>query len=505
MPAAVRLSGDQLTPDDVASVARGAPVEITSAAVERLRAGRRVVQRALAAGDAVYGLTTGLGTGVSRRLDDHEVSEFSARTLHGRANAVGAPLAREAVRAAMVVRLHGLCSGGAGVSPGIAEALSALLNSGVHPVIPGTGSVGAGDLCLLAHLGLVLLGEGEAEWQGKRIPGAEALARAGIESVVVGPKDGLAICSSSAVSVGIAALGVVSARDLLDAAQVAAALSMEGFRANLSPLDERAVAARPAPGQAWAAAGLRTLLTGGSLTQGGAARRLQDPLSFRCVSQVHGALRWALDQLAQALASELGGAADNPLVVIEDDELISTGNFHTPALALALDTVAIAVAQVAALIAERPARLASERLSGLPANLTPLGAGWSGIAPLMKTALALTVEIRHRATPLALDPRTSADGIEDDSTNAVQAAQRLREQLDRLRLVIALELVCAAQAVDLATPERLGRGTAAAYAVVRAFAEPLREDRSLGSDIDRVAGEALAGGRLLAEVREALL
>ncbi len=403
----------------------------------------------------------------------------------------------------MAVRLNGLCAGGAGASPAVAEALAALLNAGVHPIIPASGSVGAGDVCLLAHLGLVLLGEGEAECHGERIPGAQARARAGIAPVVVGPKDGLAICSSSAVSVGIAALGLVTALELLDAAQVTAALSMEGFRANVSPLDERAVAARPAPGQAWAAAGLRVLLAGGELARRGTARRLQDPLSFRCASQVHGTLHWALEQLASAVASELNGAGDNPLVLIEDDELISTGNFHTAALAL--DAVAIAVAQVAAVIAERPARLGSEQTSGLPANLTPLGAGRSGIAPLLKTALALTVEIRHRAAPLALDPRTSADGVEDDSTNAVQAALRLHEQRDRLRLLIALELVCAAQAVDLAAPKPLGHGTSAAQAVVRACAEPLHEDRSLGPDIDRVASEAITSSRLLARVRETLV
>lgn len=505
MPSAVVLTGGRLTPAEVETVARdGARVEIDPIASERLRASRAVVERALAANDEVYGLTTGLGARVGRRLDEREVSEFSARTLRGRATAVGPPLTREAVRAAMVVRLNGFCAGGAGVSPPVAEALAALLNAGVHPVIPASGSLGAADLCLLAHLGLVLIGEGEAELEGERMPGAQALAQAGIALPPLQPKDGLAICSSSAVSAGLAALALVTARELLDAAQVAAALSMEGFRANVSPLAEPVVAARPAPGQAWAAGGLRSLLAGGQLPEPGAARRLQDPLSFRCVSQVHGAMHWALDQLGSALEAELGGAADNPLVLIDEDELISNGNFHTAALALALDGAAIAVAQAGAPMAERPARLASERMSGLPANLTPLGAGRSGIAPLIKTAVSLTVEIRHRAAPTAVDPRVGADGVEDDSTNAVQGALRLHEQLDRLRLLVALELVCAAQAVELAGAERLGTGTAAAYAVVRELVEPLDDDRPLGPDVERVAGSALTGGRLLASVREAI-
>ena len=203
---------------------------------------------------------------------------------------------------------------------------------------------------MLAHIGLVLIGEGEAELAGEQLSGAAALARAGLEPVKLGAKDGLAICSSSAVSSGVAALALVDGEACLQAAQVSAALAMEGFRANLSPIDERVVDARPAPGQSWSAAGLRRLLAGGELTQPGAARRLQDPLSFRCASQIHGSLRVALDLLAATLAPELNGAGDNPLVLSADEEILSNGNFHVPALALALDAAAIAVAQVAAAV-----------------------------------------------------------------------------------------------------------------------------------------------------------
>jgi histidine ammonia-lyase len=298
------------------------------------------------------------------------------------------------------------------------------------------------------------------------------------------------------VSVGAAALSLLDAEECLRAAQVSAALSMEGFRANLSPLDPRVVAARAGPGQEWAAAGLRALLAGSALEAPGAARRLQDPLSFRCASQVHGSLRTALDLLYSALTPELNGAADNPLVIAQDDEVVSTGNFHVPALALALDATAIALAQVAAIASERPTRLASERLSGLPSNLTLLGPARSGVAALQKTAQALTVEIRHLAAPLALHPSSGADGVEDDSTSAMQSALRVGAQLERLRLLLALELVCAAQAVDLAAPDRLGAGTAAAHGCVRELVAPLDDDRALGADVERVAEQAIASGRL---------
>ena len=245
-----------------------------------------------------------------------------------------------------------------------------MLNAGVHPIVPRTGSIGAGDLCLLAHVGLVLLGEGEAEYDGERLERApRRCAGPASPSPELGPGDGLAVCNASAVAAGVAALALESGEQLLDAGEIAAALSMEGFRASVWPIAADVAGAHPAPGQEWQAAGLRELLQGGSLLEPGAARRLQDPLSFRRASHVHGALRSALDLLSAAVIAELNGAGDNPLVLPGGD-VVSTGNFHTPALALALDATAIAIAQTAAQVAERPARLATERLSGLPANLT---------------------------------------------------------------------------------------------------------------------------------------
>ena len=511
----VSITGRALDPQRLTSIARdGAAVRIDPAASARMRAARAVVERAARSGRPVYGVTTGLGSRVTETVDDAAGSRFSLRTIRGRATAVGEPLPRDVTRAAMAVRLNGLCAGGAGAGVGVADGLAAMLNAGVHPTIPRSGSVGAADLCLMAHVGLGLIGEGECELHGHRIDAARALRRCGLEPITVGPKDGLAICSSSAVSVGAATLALVDAETCLEAAQTAAALSMEGFRANLSPLDPRVAAARAAPGQGWAAAGLRRLLHGGELTGPGAARRLQDPLSFRCASQIHGSLRCALDLLHAAVAADLDGAADNPLVLADDEQILSTGNFHVPALAMALDAVAIAVAQVASAIAERQARLKVTRLSGLPRGLvaggadapaptdtgdaaaSPDAASRSGMAPLSKTAQALLIEIRHRAAPLAILSMVGADGVEDDSTGAAQAALRLGEQLERLRLLVAVELLVAAQAVDVAAPGRLGAGTAAAHRCVRELVPILDEDRPLGADVQRLDSELLAAGEL---------
>jgi histidine ammonia-lyase len=507
MDGSVLLDGTALTPEAVTAIARArAGVSIAPQARESMAAAAAVVARAAEAGTPVYGLTTGLGPRVVVRVDGAAGAEFSLRTLRGRAMAVGEPLPAELTRATMVVRCNGLCAGGSGASVAIADGLVALLNAGVEPCIPRIGSVGASDLCMLAHVGLTLIGEGEAELGGERMASADALARAGLAPVTLGPKDGLAICSSSAVSAGVAALALVDAATCLETMQAAAALSMEGFRANLSPLDPRVVAARPSPGQAWAAAGLRALLRGGALTEPGAARRLQDPLSLRCVSQIHGSLRVALELLASAVAPELGGAADNPLVLTEDEEILSTGNFHVPALAMALDAAAIALAQVASASAERQARLKTERLSGLPGGLSPRGTTSSGLAPLSKTAQALAVDIRHLAAPRSIMPTVSGDSVEDDSTGAAQAALRVRDQLQRMWPLAAIELIVAAQAVDLAVggrPECLGEGTAAAFAAVREWVDTLEEDRPVGPDVERLAAGGLVGGQLLERVHAA--
>jgi histidine ammonia-lyase len=492
----LRLDGQGLTAEDVVRVARhGAPVELDPAASARMSASRAVVERYLADGRAAYGLTTGLGARVVESIPASTLAEFSKHTVLGRANSVGPPLPTEVVRAALVVRANGLARGGAGARPELAQALVDLLERRVHPVVPSIGSIGAGDICVLAHVGLVLLGDGEAELDETILPGGRALEAAGLEPLELAPKDGLALISANAVSAAFAALALVDGREALWAMQVAAALSMEGFRASRTPIDERVAAARPGPGQEACAAGLRELLAGGA----GTARRLQDPLSFRCVSQTHGSLAAALDFFAAALEPELNGAADNPLVLTDDGEIVSTGNFFVPALALAADAVALALAQVANLASARVARLLSARLTDLPQNLAPPSSTGAGMAPLLKVSEALAGEIVHGAAPASLDSRAGAETVEDASTGGPLATGRLAGLIERLRLHTALELVVAAEAVRLAEVE-LGRGTAAAYAVVRELVEPLEGDRPLGADVERVAAEL---GRILDATRPA--
>jgi histidine ammonia-lyase len=489
----LRLTGSNLTAADLARIAReGLPVSLAPEALERMAQGRAVVERHLAAGEPVYGLTTGLGARVGHRLEEAALADFSRLTILGRSNAVGERLPRELVRATMAARLNGLLLGGAGVQVAVAEHLAAALNAGFHPAMASIGSIGAGDLCVLATMTRGLIGEGEAEVGGEVLPATAALAKAGLEPLTLGPKDGLSLANASGFSAALAALAYHDAGELLVQAQAAAALSLEGFRASTTPLDPRCAAARPAPGQQQAAAELLVLLEGSDLLEPGAARRLQDPLSLRCVAQINGAAIAALDFLAPALDAELNGTCDNPLVLIEEEQVLSTGNFHTTVLALGLETLAQAFAHLAAASASRAMRMLTGRLTDLPDNLTNHGSGRSGFAPLSKVLESLVQEIRHLAQPAPQEQRWGADGVEDDVNATPLSGKKARELLSRVRYVLAIEALVAAQAVELRGNLRLGRGTGRFHAAIRAVVPPLADDRAHGPDVE-VLAEALAG------------
>lgn len=493
------LTGRDLTPALVHAVAVGRrPVEIAPEAERRLLAGRAVVDRALAAGEAVYGLTTGLGARVGHRLSEADLADFSTRTVRGRAHGVGAPLPGAQVRAMMATRLNGFLNGGAGVSPGVVLLLRDMLNRDLQPLVPSIGSLGEGDLCLMAHLGLCMIGEGEAVFGGRTGPAGLLLAEAGLEPVALGPKDGLGIINASAVGAGLAALALDEAAALYRTAQLVAAVTYEGFRANVTPLDPAAVAARPQPGQAEASAELRRLLSGGLLLEPGNARRVQDPISLRCVGATHGALRATIAFAEAALDPELNGAADNPVILPDEGRAISTGNFHTPLLALSLDQVALSAAQVGANALARGARLMAERYSGLSNNLIARDAGFSGFAPVMKVGEALLGELRHLAQPVPGDIRWGADGTEDEVTNLPLAGKKLLQLLERLRYLLGLELLLAVQALELAAPARVSPTVASTAAAARALVPTLVEDRPLTADLRRLDGELLAGRQILA-------
>jgi histidine ammonia-lyase len=370
-----------------------------------------------------------------------------------------------------------------------------MLNAAVHPVVPGKGSIGVADLAPLSHMALPLLAEGTAEHRGEILPAAEALSRAGLAPVALAAKDGLALISSNAASVGCAALALHDATAALDALNVASALAFEGFRANLSPLDPRVQAARPAPGQREVAARLIALLEGSALWSRGAARRVQDPVSFRCVTQVHGTAFAAASSARAQIELELNSAADNPLVLPESDEMLSNGNFHVPGLALAFDTLGIGLTQAAAISVERCLKLFSPAFSDLPLQLTRHGPTHSGFATVQKTLTALYNEIRHAANPASLDFLPVSEGVEDHAPMTPHAIAKTVTIGERLRYLAAIELLTAAQAIDLRglDPDALGRGAKAAYDAVRKAVPALDADRPIGPDIEVIERLVAAG------------
>jgi histidine ammonia-lyase len=498
---AIRLTGDALTLADVLAVARGhravarghRAVALAPEVAARVAASRAVVEQVLAQGEAVYGLTTGLGANVGVALDNADLLTFQTRVLVGRAVAVGPFLPRETVRAALLLRANGLARGGAGASLAVIEALLALLARFVHPCVPSLGSIGAADLTPMAHLALPLVGRGAAELDGEIMPGGEALRRAGLAPVALAPKDGLALVSSNALSIAEAVLLLDDAAALLDLAALAAALSFEGMRANPGPLLAEVAAARPAPGQEAAASTLRGFLAGSALWERDGARAVQDALSFRCIAPVHGAALAALGFAGDAVTAELNAAADSPLVLVDSGRILSTGNFHTGALALAADTLAIALVPVADLAVGRAMKLMLPEASGLAKFLTPVGGNRAGFAPMQKTLAALRAECRHAANPASLDFTPVANGVEDHSPQTPLALRKATALCRSLRALIAIELMVAAQAIDLRDPAPLlGPPLAAAHRAIRARVERLEDDRSLGPEIAMLAAESNA-------------
>lgn len=487
MTGTLALTGRGLDIATLDRVARGnAQVRLAPEASARVKAARAVVEKFAAGERPIYGLNTGLGANLKHRLSPEEITAFQTQFVVGRAIGVGESLPAATVRAAMLARANAMALGGAGVSPAVLDQLIEMLNRGVTPVVPRWGSIGAGDLGLLAHIALVVIGRGEASFRGMAMPGFYALEQAGLEPVVLGPKDGLALCNANALSAAIAGLALKRARDVLGLADRAAVLSFEGYGANPAIFDARLASARPAAGQVASAATFRALLEGSSLAEPGAARSIQDALSFRCLSQVHGVAHDALDRAIQACELELNSAAENPLLMAEDNEMLSSGNFHLGALSLAGDALAMALANLAAMQVGRIVKLMQAELTQLPRYLTPVGGASAGFVPTQKTAVALYGEVRRHANPAGLDQFAVSETVEDHSPQTPLVYAKLDDQLAALERLVALEMLVAAQAVDLRQPARLGEGAATLHAAIRAAVPALREDRENGPDVERI-------------------
>ncbi|MGB2712762.1 MAG: histidine ammonia-lyase [Vicinamibacterales bacterium] len=492
------LNGSSLTLADVAAIADGRePIALAPDAAERVDRARAVVDRKAQGDEPVYGINTGFGalaeTAVPREALDH----LQINLLRSHAAGVGEPLSTPVVRATMALRANVLAKGFSGIRRDTLERLLEMLNRGVHPKVPSRGSVGAsGDLAPLAHLALVLIGEGEASVGGSAtwLPGHAALRAAGIEPVQLGPKEGLALINGTQPSVAIAALALQTAERLGRAADLAVALSVDALRGSIHPFESRIHAARPHRGQSISAANLRWLLEGSDINKSHEhCGRVQDAYSLRCAPQVHGAARDAFAFVATTLTVEANAATDNPMVFAEADEIVSGGNFHGAPVAMAADFLVIAAAQLATISERRSDRLVNPALSELPAFLTPASGLQSGYMMAQVTAAALVSEIKTLAHPASVDTIPTSANREDHVSMSMGAALKAERAVALASRVIAVEILCACQAIDLLAPLATSPRLQRVHAYVRAAVPHLAGDRPPAPDIERIAAMIVDG------------
>lgn len=501
----LEISGRALSLDDVVRVARKRePVALTDDAQARVARARAVVEAKSQQDAAIYGINTGFGALKSVRIPAADLAQLQVNLVRSHAAGVGEPLAIDATRALMLLRANVMATGRSGVSSRVLELLIAMLNRGVHPVIPSQGSVGAsGDLAPLAHLALVMIGEGWVHAPGGPIAGELALLRAGLTPARLGAKEGLCLVNGTQAMGALGALALFDAFALAKLADIAGAASLEGYRGSATAFDERIHASRPHPGQLASASNLRRLTQDSEIALSHAdCDRVQDAYSFRCMPQVHGATRDGLRFVAATLGVELGSATDNPLVFAEEGEgdlLLSGGNFHGQPLALSLDLLGIAVAQLASISERRIAQLVDPATSRLPAFLVRDPGLSSGFMIAQVTAAALVNESRVLATPSCLGTISTSANQEDHVSMGMTSAIKAARIVANTRHVLAIELLAACQAIDL-VGLRPATGVKAAYDVVRSRVSRLDADRVLAPDL-AAAADLIASGEIADRVQ----
>src|SRR5271154_6454532 len=491
----IALSGNELTFEQLYAVAvTGELVSLAPLAVERMTASRAVVERLVASGTTAYGINTGFGKLASVRISTEQVKQLQVNLVRSHVCGVGMPLSETESRAMMLLRANALAKGLSGVRPIVVETLCAMLNAKVHPLIPSQGSVGAsGDLAPLAHLAQVAIGEGRATYQGKIVPGSEAMQRAGIAPLELQAKEGLSLLNGTQGMLALLSLALAEADILADTADVAAALSLDALRGSPGAFDARIMQERAYVGAARTARHLAQLNQGSQIRESHRSSekdsRVQDAYSLRCTPQVHGAVRDSLAQARQMAAVELNSATDNPLVFVRESygDIISGGNFHGQPLAMAADQVAIALATLGGISERRIEQMTNPLTSMLPAFLTPEPGLNSGFMIAQVTAAALTSENKALATPHSVDSISTSGNQEDYVSMGMSGARRLARMLLNLRYTLAIELLCACLGIDLLAPLQTGALAKKAQDAVRAMSPKVVEDRPLAPDIEFVS------------------
>lgn len=499
------INGNQLTIEQVVQVARyGYEVEVEAAAQAAITRSREIVDRFVEEKRNVYGITTGFGKFSDIAISKEETKELQRNLIISHACGVGPFLSEEISRAIMLLRVNALSKGFSGIRLSTVLTLVDMINKGVTPLIPEKGSLGAsGDLAPLAHMVLVMLGLGEAVYKGEALSGSEAMARAGIPVVELTSKEGLALINGTQVMTAVGCITVYDAMNALKLADISAAMTMEALNGITDAFDPRLHAVRPHQGQMDTASNLLRILSDSGLTTRQGEMRVQDAYSLRCVPQIHGASKDAIRFVKERVEIEINSVTDNPIIFPDDDAAISGGNFHGQPVALAFDFLGIAVAEMANACERRIERLVNPQLSGLPAFLTPNGGLHSGFMIAQYSAAALVSENKVLAHPASVDSIPSSANQEDHVSMGTIAARKARDILTNTIHVLAVELLAAAQGIEFKDPEKLGKGTAVAFEIVRGSVPKWVEDREMYIDLRK--GEALVREGEIVKAVEAVI
>ncbi|MGB9780572.1 histidine ammonia-lyase [Caldanaerobacter sp.] len=482
----VVIDGNNLTIEDVVRVARDRwEVVLGEIAKERIKHSRKIVEKYLKEGRVVYGITTGFGKFSEVVISKEDTEKLQENLIMSHSCGVGKPLPEDVVRAIMLLRTNALAKGYSGVRLETVDTLIDMLNKNVIPVIPEKGSLGAsGDLAPLAHMVLVMIGKGEAFYEGERMPGSEAMRKAGIPVITLSAKEGLALINGTQVMSALGCLNLYDAKRLIKTADAVASLTLEALRGIIDAFDERVQIVRPHKGQAISARNVRNMVMESELVTRQGQIRVQDAYTLRCIPQVHGAVRDAISYVEEVLKTEINSATDNPLIFPDDGEVISGGNFHGEPVALAMDFLAIALSEIANISERRIERLVNSQLNDLPPFLTEKGGLNSGMMIAQYTAASLVSENKVLAHPASVDSIPSSANQEDHVSMGTIAARKAREVLRNVATVLAIELMVASQALEFRQGFRRGRGTNEVYKLVREKVKPLEEDRELYVDIN---------------------
>jgi histidine ammonia-lyase len=485
----MEIDGASLTLEQTAQVADGATVSLADTARARIERARRFVEDIVARGEVVYGINTGFGALSDVTIPHEKLRELQVNLVRSHSCGVGEPLPERVVRAMMLQRANVLAKGYSGCRIEVVETLLQMLNQRVHPIIPSRGSVGAsGDLAPLAHLALVAIGEGEASYNGHRLSGAEAMKVANIPVLSLEAKEGLALLNGTQAMTAVGGLALLDAERLADAADVAGAMSLEALRGTPVAFDHKIHEVRPHPGQIKSARRLRELIEASEIREShrdhSIDTRVQDAYAIRCMPQVHGAVRDSIAHARRILEIEINSATDNPLIFAEAGEVLSGGNFHGEPIALTLDYAAVAIADLGTISERRVERLVNPDLSGLPAFLTPNPGMNSGLMIAQIVAASLIAENNVLAHPASVTNLPTSGNKEDHVSMGMTSAIKFAQVVRNVEIIIAIELMCAAQGLDFLKPLKPGPRLAEAYSRVRALVPSIERDAQLSNYIE---------------------